>query len=546
MRRAAALLTLLLFAFSAYAGLLSIAGGRGSPPVGGGSLPFDDPEQDGLATPEQISIIAPVTGSIDAQASTTTRYRTTSGPGAWVVGHPAFRVATWVDDPDVGAVIDAFAWPLIDLTPGTSYDVELCVTDGEQDCREFTTSTRALPASCGAANKTADTAGEIASEFASLNAGDVLEIADGNYTVNGLTLNRSGTSGSLICIRGESRAGTILTDTAGTIIALQEANHVIFENFTMVGSAADSGTDASSAAFTQSDNDYDSVNITVREITATGIDRFVDFAGEAYGTLVYDTTSAGNNLWSTSPTDFLDTNTTWNDAGIKIPGDGNAAFNNTISEMGDTFSLASHAGAGNVAASYNTHFYRNEIRNSTDDPLEADHGIRNLSFYDNRITNTINCVSLDPLYGGPFLYARNICINPARVGVLKWNGVSGGHFFYSNTIIGTVSAIGADDDVANWYQPVTGYNDNYGFRNNLWVYRGAGQSVWREDGGSNVVDWTNNAWYPNRQIQFDGTYANLAAAQASIPSTTRRDSSTLAERTWGSRDSGIPRPTSGP
>ena len=59
-------------------------------------------------------------------------------------------------------------------------------------------------------------------------------------------------------------------------------------------------------------------------------------------------------------------------------------------------------------------FYRNDIYNSGDDCTEVDHAFRNVTFYDNRCTNSGTLISLDPLYGGPFIAARNIGINISR------------------------------------------------------------------------------------------------------------------------------------
>src|SRR5678816_2633161 len=84
---------------------------------------------------------------------------------------------------------------------------------------------------------------------------------------------------------------------------------------------------------------------------------------------------------------------------------------------------------------------------------EGDNGRRKLTIYDNRSHNSMNCGSLDPLYGGPYIFARNICINPYRVNTHKWNSANTGQFLYNNTIIGTKSRGVFDPDVASWYQP---------------------------------------------------------------------------------------------
>src|SRR5262249_31922768 len=120
----------------------------------------------------------------------------------------------------------------------------------------------------------------------------------------------------------------------------------------------------------------------------------------------------------------------------------------------------------------------------------------------------------------PWLSARNICINPYRSRTHKWNNNNSGQFLYNNTVISTKSRIDSlsrSTDIANWYQPNNGDQPTYGYRNNVHVYFGDGQSIWIESGAHDPIDWTHNSWYPNRQIQWDGgVFGNLAAAQSGL------------------------------
>jgi hypothetical protein len=467
---------------------------------------------DGPATPEQISLVLPVTGTLPDTATATVRYKESSS-SQWLAGHPLFRVRPQFTEPPIagGAVQDVFAWPIIDLKSGVSYDVEVAVRSGaDVTVRTLLNhTTRSLPGPHGPVNKTANSAASIATQLAGLNPGDVLEIADGTYNVSNLTVSRSGTANQPIYIRGASRTGTVLRDTSGEIISVT-GSHVIIENMTLQGSGTDSGTNASSGGVFLG---APATRITLRNLTMIGVDRGVDSSRETTQTLVYNNTLTGNNQWTLSPVNFLETNLTWNDEGIKIPGQGNAAFQNTISRFGDTFAYASH-NSGAETNNFNIHYYRNDIRNSGDDALEADHGRRNLTWYDNRIHNSMNCDSLDPLYGGPWVSARNICINPYRSRAHKWNNNNSGQFLYNNTVIGTRTR---DGDPANWYQPNNGPQRAYGYRNNIQIYFGGGQSVWLESGGHNPIDWTHNSWWPDRQIQWDGSvFGNLASAQSGL------------------------------
>jgi hypothetical protein len=159
-----------------------------------------------------------------------------------------------------------------------------------------------------------------------------------------------------------------------------------------------------------------------------------------------------------------------------------------------------------------------------DDGTEVDEGQRNLTFYDNRLRNTMTFVSLDPLYGGPLVVARNIMINTGRT-PFKWNSTNAGQFIYNNTIVRTTGKYLAFDGVpaaeAGWYQPNNGDQRAYGYRNNILVYRGDGtQTIRLDNSGHDPVDFTHNSWFPNLVFQWpQGNFSNLAAAYSGLSAT---------------------------
>lgn len=470
---------------------------------------------DGPATPEQLSLIVPVTGSLPTTATATVRYKTT-GSSTWITGHPLFRIRPgFSSSPAVGSVVDAFAWPIIDLTPGTSYDVEVTVTSGNQtQVLNQTFTTRGLPAPAGAANKTVSagaTSSEIQAAVNGLQPGDVLQIQNGTYTVDDLTIGVSGTANNPIIIRGESRDGTVLSQPSGEIIEWGTVSNVIVENLTLRGSGVDGGTNQFNWGMRARDTSTVS-RVTVRNVTITGVNQGIVFANEASEILIYDTTLIGNNQWTSQ---FIQSNLTWNDDGIRTPGYGNAVFNNTLRGFGDTLSVAGHLGNNTLTEAMGVHFYRNDVRNSGDDLFEADHGHRNISFYDNRSHNSMTFLSLDPLYGGPLLFARNVAVNVGRT-VHKWNSTNSGQFVYNNTMLISERAAA----ISGWYQPNNGPQRAYGYRNNILIYRGAGNTLWLDSTGHDPIDFTHNCWYPDRQVQWGGVWPSLANAQAAVGPTT--------------------------
>lgn len=486
---------------------------------------------DGPATPEQISLWLPVTGTVATTATTTCRYRV-QGASAWAQGHPLYRIrpSFSLTPEDGGPVQDGFAWPIIDVQPGTTYEVEVTITSGSTTAlRTLTHATRALPATAGAATvnvAAGSTAAQIASAINSAPAGAVIVLANGTYNLSGsINITSGGNSGSAKYVRGASRAGVILARSTIGVFFNLDANlsDLVIENLTIQGNGVDAGAGASdyTTVLGQSSSTIAgsllATRVTLRNITATGIDRGV-YVYRCEQLLVYDNSFTGNNLWQTSPTNFLDTNRTWDDDGLMLAGVGNCGFNNFLKGFGDTCSCVQDNGSHGRAQ----HFYRNDIRNSCDDVIEIDDGRRNITFYDNRIHNSIDFESLDPLHGGPALFARNVYINgSARSYPHKWNSQNSGHFLYNNTYITTASAVGFDIDIAAWYQSNNGPQRAYGYRNNIHVYRGAGITFWMDASTNDPIDWTHNSWFPDRPMQWEYQYYGaLSALQSGVSNRT--------------------------
>ena len=463
---------------------------------------------DGPATPEQISLYMPVTGSLAATVATV-RYRPTAG-SSWSVAHPLHRIRPNFTDSPPHPVVDAFAGVITGVSPGTSYTVEVTVSGAP--VQTLVSTTRALPGTAGTPNKTisaGSTSSQIQAVFNGLNPGDVLQFADGTYNLSGLILDRSGTDSQPIYIRGASRSGVILRDS-GRVLYLFNASNIVLEDLTLEGSGVDSGTNASSEGLRFYDANLQE-KVTIRRVTMRGVDMGVVTEAEIRQLLVYDCTLVGNNVW-TQP--FLETNLSWNDDGMRVPGQGNAVFNNTLSGFGDTFAVDYDA------ESIGIHFYRNDVRWTDDDAFEGDYGFRNITFYDNRIHNSMTLASFDPIYGGPAFVFRNIAINTGR-SPFKFNSQNTGHFIYNNTVVRT-NGSGAHAGWG-WIQFYNGAQRAWGYRNNILIYRGTGHLFGMEADGQNPIDFTHNAWYPDEHVWWTstgGSYPSLASALAGLPPTT--------------------------
>ena len=478
-------------------------------------LPLGNLTHDGPATPEQISLYLPVTGPLDLGAKAIVRYRLTKGAD-WTVAHPLHRIRV-SSTAGRSAPADAFAGVITGLSPGASYAVEVAVGLGESSVtKTLTAVTRPLPGPSGPVTKwiaAGSTGPQIQAAFDQAKAGDVIQFRNGTYTVDNLLVRRSGTPSKPIYIRGESRSGVVLKSSQGRIIvALLEASDVIIESLTLEGSKSDSGTAANSRgiAFWPNEKSPPQRRVTIRQVTIDGVDMGIVAWRSTEQLLIYDNTLVGNNAWEK---EFLESNRTWNDDGIRVPGQGNAVFNNTLTGFGD--SLAMNDGVQNVGI----HFYRNEIRLSGDDAFEGDYGVRNITFYDNRIHNSMTLVSFDPIRGGPAFVFRNIAINLGR-SPYKLNDKNTGHFLYNNTVVRTNGT--ASGAKWGWNQSNNGPLVAWGYRNNIFIYRGSGNLMAMESGGQDPIDFTHNAWYPDRTVMWStsgGSFPNMATARSSLPAT---------------------------
>jgi hypothetical protein len=416
-----------------------------------------------------------------------------------------------------GASPDAFAGVITGLIPGTSYTVEVVVKLGESSVTTMLTAvTRPLPGPAGIVSKVIAAGSTISQIQAALDQavpGDVIHFANGTYTVDNLLVRRGGTPSNPIYIRGESREGVVLQSAlGGNILQFLEVSDVVVENLTLVGSKADSGTAASSRGivFWSDGKSAPQRRVTLRQVTIDGVDMGIVASRGTEQLLIHDNTLVGNNPWAQ---DFLESNRTWNDDGIRVPGQGNAIFNNTLAGFGD--SLAVSSGVDNVGI----HFYRNEIRWTGDDTFEGDYGTRNITFYDNRVHNAMTLVSFDPIYSGPAFVFRNIAINLGR-SPYKLNNNNSGMFLYNNTVVrtnGYRSGAGW-----GWNQSNNGPLTAWGYRNNILIYRGAGNLMAMESSGQNPIDFTHNAWYPDKSVWWTssgGSFSSMSTARSGLPST---------------------------
>lgn len=487
--------------------------------------------QDGPSTPEQISIFLP--GTYPTTMTASMRYRKVGA--AWITGHDLYRIPGTENEP-------GFAWVVTDLDQGSTYNVEVTTSDGgvtQKYSKTMTTSS--LAPAAGAVTKTISAGASSATingVLATAVPGDVIQFANGTYSVDAIKISKDGTESQPIYIRGESRDGVVLHDPTGTVFHFDTASYVVLENMTLQGSGVDAGIAPASTGIVYwggYGGHTIAGNITLRHLTIKGVDKGIISSTYSKQMMIYENILEGNNSWAQ---DFyassgsgapgagdgipdIDQNIFWNDDGIYLGGLGNGAFNNTLTGFGDT--LATQGGSPSAGI----HFYRNKILMSGDDCFEADYGRRNITFYDNHSTNSMTLVSADPITDGPVIAFRNVGINIGRQAFKLNSDSQQGMFFYNNTIVNTKPTV-ASGSYNDWvmvnYKKV-GVED-IGFQNNITVRQnapvGIGLLAFQLE-PVRRVDWTHNSWFPDGRVWWtavDGTNTSLANAYTNLPLTT--------------------------
>lgn len=474
------------------------------PAIDAGSLTIGFDAQ----TYEQISVYAPHNRTLAAGSRLRMRYRVAGSGAAWKQAHDcSLIVPSLVEPGSTFTLVDAFAGVIWDLTDATNYEVEFTLIEPGQPTKVSVVTRATLapfPAS-GTANKTLTTAGNLQSTLNGLVPGDVLELADGTYTVSGLTITPNGTLAQPIYVRGQSRGGVVIKDTTGNVITWA-SDYFVLERLTVEGSSTNSGTAASSKGIVLNTS---CIRPMWRNIDMRGVDQGIVSDSAHTQACVENCELVGNNPWDSD----VNTNATWNDDGIRLPGQGNVVRQSTIKGFGDAQAVVS--GEVNVACFWT----RNYIPRTGDDFWEGDYATRNCAVIDCYGTNAMTLLSHDPTYGGPTYIIRCTLINCGR-GPFKINTTSINWHVYNCTVVRVEGNAGG-----GFIQQDNGsLHSRYSVRNNVFICRSAGLNPvfgWYT-GALPPYDWDFNSMYPDglhRIWVSSGTYtnfANQAAARTSL------------------------------
>jgi hypothetical protein len=398
-------------------------------------------------TLENVSIEWAMADDDNANASATVRYRTAGQ--SFRDAMPLIRVPAGEGE--------GFTWTsklsgsIFGLQPGTTYDIELTLTDpdGGNATQMLSVTTRAVPMIADDAREVPVDPDSIDAALDAAEPNDVLLLADGTY--GELALANDGEEGRPISLRPANPGGAVVDGD----VRLDGRSFVIVEGLTVHGKFKF--------------NDADS--ITVRGCTIeTSDDGIVSYGTGVRNAVIVDNVITGPTVWQETSLGVDGDNL---GEGVQLTGPGNVVAFNRVSGFRDCLSLLEDDEA---VEQVSDDFYGNDLSECADDAVEADFAMGNVRVYRNRITKSFMGLSSQPGLGGPTYFVRNV-----MYGVLyqafKLQRSSVGDVGLHNTVVksGDAFSVYTDDVISRAL-----------FRNNLFI-GGPGDTYLGYDSGPGDV-----------------------------------------------------------
>ncbi len=181
---------------------------------------------------------------------------------------------------------------------------------------------------------------------------------------------------------------------------------------------------------------------------------------------------------------------------VKIYGQGHVVAYNYVSQFHDGIDIATYGnpdGAPNVIQDrlpVSIDFYNNDVSNVEDNCIETDGGAHNIRVFRNRCFNNGNrALSVQPMFGGPVYFIRNIVYDSPEGGALKLTASSAGIVIYHNTFLAAV-------------EPMLLATSNLHFRNNLILGKSQNPAVFSIESNTNYSSSDYNGFRANEGAEY--------------------------------------------
>ena len=391
-------------------------------------------------TTQSISIEWAIAGDSNNNGVVTVRYRP-AGTTTWKAGLALFRIPAGSNNTGSfgsgnGQWSNKHSGSLFDLDPGTSYEIELTLTDpdGGSTTQTTTAATRAIPQAAATAVTKAVTPANFSTMLSGAAPGDILLMGAGNYPA--FTVSRSGSDGKPIVLRGTSVDGVVIQGR----VTMDDQKYVYLENVTVQGDVRMHGAS----------------NMVVRgchiQSTAGGIDFEIGNAVPRNNYIV-DNDVVGGATWVDAQ---LGSDGYNGGEGIQFTGSGHVVCFNHVKGFRDNISLMEYDEAYEQVS---IDICNNDIEEATDDGVEADSAMGNVRVVRNRVRNCFDGMSSQPNLGGPTYYIQNVMYN-VLYSPFKFHNGTVGDVVLHNTVVKCGDAFGCYAG-ATWSRAY--------FRNNLFI-----------------------------------------------------------------------------
>jgi len=181
---------------------------------------------------------------------------------------------------------------------------------------------------------------------------------------------------------------------------------------------------------------------------------------------------------------------------IKVYGSGHVVAYNYIANFHDGVDIATY---GNPDGSPNPirermpvsiDFYGNDITNMEDNCIESDGGAHNIRIFKNRCFNHGHrALSVQPMFGGPVYFIRNIVYHAPEGGAVKFTASSAGIVVYHNTFLANV-------------KPMLLAASNVHYRNNLILGKSETPEIFAVETNTNYSSSDYNGFQPNEGAPY--------------------------------------------
>ena len=189
---------------------------------------------------------------------------------------------------------------------------------------------------------------------------------------------------------------------------------------------------------------------------------------------------------------------------VKVYGSGHVVAHNEITAFHDGID---HATYGNPDGTPNPlrdrlpvsiDIYNNDISHVSDNCIEADGAAHNVRIFRNRCFNHGHrALSVQPAFGGPVYFIRNVVYHAPEGGAVKFTASSAGILVYHNTFFAPVT-------------PMLLAASNVHYRNNLILGAGGESPVFAVETNTNYSSSDHNGFGPNAAAPFSFEWSSPA------------------------------------